>query len=832
MSQDSATRFPIAVDKLRWSHSSVFDHFGYENGLPGKSVFELVVELLLGSCRLEDIPPLRVMQKDNQLYSLSNRRLFAFKKYQEVLRKLKPDLPPVSVTVTLNPLGSGSDWCFTTLNQGRSVELMRPFQVNYRQSFKPNGKPDSMLQTIPLAAVAGPAEDDRNWAVGSPQPQPTSALEIEDRRDLPATATRSSPAVPPGLFEKTPEIPPTRSLAVAVPSPSPVTSAPSSTMPLIVPSEPELVPVAAIPVLWPQQPARKLLALHCEDRSAEVFQCANELVNIAIGFSKLDEENITDERILHDIRSLGPPWNHGNNWYILGTVTEGMHRGLQVIGVGSNQIKRQRAVRLAVAVAVATGRDVDFGAYQRYRSLETLLERASFCLHGDRSVTRLSNDRVSQPESEPTPWPTRRSDPAPAAAVSSAQYPSSTPLLPSTCHPSSSSSADPWGSYKGLGFHSQASESRQDVHSAEEVYSRKTLLLARRQLSQWRRRTNQLGFRAVPIVVTSKAYRAEGLGYLSFEAGRIIYVLSAERLPGEETDKYAFYMWGVPQPCEDVASRLGGLYLDAQTGGWYPTFCVSNDFSNHADDDAEHNDAEAGSQTAARDMPQDERHALLARGPDEEDVWVNRVNQPPAVSDDSSESEASSDPEEEDGPDWAYQDDKHSSSESHSGDDDADFRLQESHSSAASPAHTPEQTSNYPFLVDHPHLIAKVFENRPFGLKAFSGAPGYFVHEVSAGKPAAQGGVRSGWRVAAIGRTYCGEKERSTEDIKELLSSERTPARVFFDATHMFCTICKEVLPETTFSRKMRTKPVDKWKCQSCVPIYLETKMEHDRRSR
>ena len=40
--------FNVDVEKLRWSQSSVFDNVGHENGSPRISVFETVVELLLG----------------------------------------------------------------------------------------------------------------------------------------------------------------------------------------------------------------------------------------------------------------------------------------------------------------------------------------------------------------------------------------------------------------------------------------------------------------------------------------------------------------------------------------------------------------------------------------------------------------------------------------------------------------------------------------------------------------------------------------------------------------------------------------------------------------
>ena len=64
------------IGQVRWSHDAVYDHFK-----DGTSVFETVVELLNGKLKLQDLPPLQLVKKGGQYYSLSNRRLYAIRQY-------------------------------------------------------------------------------------------------------------------------------------------------------------------------------------------------------------------------------------------------------------------------------------------------------------------------------------------------------------------------------------------------------------------------------------------------------------------------------------------------------------------------------------------------------------------------------------------------------------------------------------------------------------------------------------------------------------------------------------------------------------------------------
>lgn len=118
-----------------------------------------------------------------------------------------------------------------------------------------------------------------------------------------------------------------------------------------------------------------------------------------------------------------------------------------------------------------------------------------------------------------------------------------------------------------------------------------------------------------------------------------------------------------------------------------------------------------------------------------------------------------------------------------------------------------------------PERVAVSLGDRPFGMTpAKAEGVGYLVAKVSEGKPAAQAGVRPGWRLVEVAGTVC--EDLDLEAVQSMLRIAALPTAVLFEAVRNgaeFCTACQQVLSASLFSRKMRTKPPDKRRCASCV---------------
>ncbi|CAE8708441.1 unnamed protein product [Polarella glacialis] len=121
----------MPVDKLGWSHDRIYDHFG-----DGKSVYETVVELLMEKIRPVDLPALEIVCLGSRIYSISNRRLLAFKTFQLVLRRLKSEDSEVLVPVMLKrPTGDffrRVGIALSTDTLGRSVGVSGPSGMSFR----------------------------------------------------------------------------------------------------------------------------------------------------------------------------------------------------------------------------------------------------------------------------------------------------------------------------------------------------------------------------------------------------------------------------------------------------------------------------------------------------------------------------------------------------------------------------------------------------------------------------------------------------------------------------------------------------------------------------
>lgn len=111
------------IGQVRWSHDAVYDHFK-----DGTSVFETVVELLNGKLKLQDLPPLQLVKKGGQYYSLSNRRLYAIRQYAQILKKFGHLHEKTSLSVPVSFAEGFSGEAFTSVTGGLRVDLIRPLQ--------------------------------------------------------------------------------------------------------------------------------------------------------------------------------------------------------------------------------------------------------------------------------------------------------------------------------------------------------------------------------------------------------------------------------------------------------------------------------------------------------------------------------------------------------------------------------------------------------------------------------------------------------------------------------------------------------------------------------
>eukprot|EP00913_Durusdinium_trenchii_P003447 g3191.t1 len=119
------------------------------------------------------------------------------------------------------------------------------------------------------------------------------------------------------------------------------------------------------------------------------------------------------------------------------------------------------------------------------------------------------------------------------------------------------------------------------------------------------------------------------------------------------------------------------------------------------------------------------------------------------------------------------------------------------------------------------------FSARPFGVTPATKGSGYVVLKTSEGKPAMKAGVRPGWRLVQLnGEELNGE----LGEIQSRLKAAELPVQMTFETlgNQDFCTSCQEILPGSSFSRKMRTKPPEKRRCSSCVEAEAEVEVREE----
>ena len=102
----------VDPSKIRFSQASAGASFK-----AGGGVDKLATDLKSGAVKPEDVPPIRIVVRDGQVYTLDNRRLAAFQRAGVQIHYVKLDAIP-----------KGEMYKFTTTNHGVDIQLRRPSQ--------------------------------------------------------------------------------------------------------------------------------------------------------------------------------------------------------------------------------------------------------------------------------------------------------------------------------------------------------------------------------------------------------------------------------------------------------------------------------------------------------------------------------------------------------------------------------------------------------------------------------------------------------------------------------------------------------------------------------
>jgi hypothetical protein len=103
-----ATTGFVDPSKVRFSQSSVSYKFR-----DGGTIDELAEGLINGTVNANNVPPIRLVQSDNLLYTLDNRRLEAFRRAEA----------PIPYRMATGEEVANEVWKFTTRNEGVSIRV-------------------------------------------------------------------------------------------------------------------------------------------------------------------------------------------------------------------------------------------------------------------------------------------------------------------------------------------------------------------------------------------------------------------------------------------------------------------------------------------------------------------------------------------------------------------------------------------------------------------------------------------------------------------------------------------------------------------------------------
>ena len=101
----------IDPKQVRFTHDEISPRFR-----DGRSIYKLIEDLKSSKVKPDDIPPIRVFERNGKIYTLDNRRLYVFQQAGVKIRWVKAD--PNTVKRELK-------WKWTTKNDGKSVKVRK-----------------------------------------------------------------------------------------------------------------------------------------------------------------------------------------------------------------------------------------------------------------------------------------------------------------------------------------------------------------------------------------------------------------------------------------------------------------------------------------------------------------------------------------------------------------------------------------------------------------------------------------------------------------------------------------------------------------------------------
>lgn len=99
----------ISPSEIRYSQDTMRSRF--RNGNP---IEETLINLLSGKITVDDIPRISVAEKDGKYYSMDNRRLYVFKRFEE------EKVTKIKIKCIETGMDPGK---FTTTNDGTSIRI-------------------------------------------------------------------------------------------------------------------------------------------------------------------------------------------------------------------------------------------------------------------------------------------------------------------------------------------------------------------------------------------------------------------------------------------------------------------------------------------------------------------------------------------------------------------------------------------------------------------------------------------------------------------------------------------------------------------------------------
>ncbi|XP_053381033.1 uncharacterized protein LOC123561161 [Mercenaria mercenaria] len=108
-------RAKFLPSEIRFSHDDIKHEFK-----DGTSIQYTLKQLKTGAITIDDIPKIKIVKRDGLKFSVNNRRLWVFKRYEEFLRSRGET---IAIPVTYGAHTNLTDYRLSTRNEGMSVKI-------------------------------------------------------------------------------------------------------------------------------------------------------------------------------------------------------------------------------------------------------------------------------------------------------------------------------------------------------------------------------------------------------------------------------------------------------------------------------------------------------------------------------------------------------------------------------------------------------------------------------------------------------------------------------------------------------------------------------------